>query len=138
MQKEKRQEIILDLINSNQISKQEELTEMLEELGISINQSSVSRDLVEMGVAKINGFYAIPPKSNYAGFGMLSLEVAGDNLIVAKTEAGFAGAVCVKIDEARFSEIVGTIAGEDTIFIAVRGKEEQELVLNKIWKMFER
>ncbi len=137
MQKEKRQEIILDLINSNQISKQEDLTEMLERLGVIVNQSSVSRDLLELGVAKINGFYAIPPKTNYAGFGMTSLEIAGSNMIVAKTEAGFAGAICVKIDNAEFSEIVGTIAGEDTIFIAVRNKEEQEIVLNKIWKMFE-
>lgn len=137
MQKEKRQEIILDLINSNQIGKQEDLAEMLERLGVIVNQSSVSRDLVELGVAKINGFYAIPPKTNYAGFGMLSLEIAGNNMIVAKTEAGFAGAICVKIDNAEFSEIVGTIAGEDTIFIAVRNKEEQEIVLNKIWKMFE-
>jgi transcriptional regulator of arginine metabolism len=58
-------------------------------------------------------------------------------LIVAKTETGFAAAVCVRIDNAKIAEIVGTIAGEDTIFIAVRGQKEQRIVLKKVWELFE-
>jgi transcriptional regulator of arginine metabolism len=137
MQKTERQNLILDLINEKQIATQEDLTEMLESKGVSVNQSSVSRDLVELGIVKVGGFYAIPQKSNYASFGLQSLEVAGESLIVAKTDTGFAAAVCVRIDNAKIPEIVGTIAGEDTIFIAVRNQKEQRIVLKKVWEIFE-
>ena len=137
MQKVERQNAILNLISIKQIGTQEELTEMLESKGFPVNQSSVSRDLVELGVVKVNGFYAVPQKTNYASYGLLSLEIAGGSLIVAKTETGFAAAVCVRIDNAKIPEIVGTIAGEDTIFIAVRGNKEQRIVLKKVWEMFE-
>jgi transcriptional regulator of arginine metabolism len=138
MQKDKRQEAILDLITEKQISKQEELSELLESKGFTVNQSSVSRDLVELGIVKMHGFYTVPNKTNYASFGLISLEIAGESLIIAKTEIGFAGAVCVKIDNAKIAEIIGTIAGEDTIFIAVRSQKEQRMVLKKVWEMFEK
>jgi transcriptional regulator of arginine metabolism len=137
MQKTDRQEWILRLIQQNQISTQEELSELLESKGFAVNQSSVSRDLVELGIVKIHGAYAIPQKTGFTNFGLLSLETAGENLVVAKTETGFAAAVCVRIDNARIAEIVGTIAGEDTIFIAVRHKKEQKKVLKKVWEVFE-
>jgi transcriptional regulator of arginine metabolism len=138
MQKGERQNTILDLIGKNQIGTQEELTEALQSQGFAVNQSSVSRDLVELGIVKTNGFYTVPSKTNYASFGLISLEIAGESLIVAKTENGFAAAVCVRIDNADIAEIVGTIAGEDTIFIAVRGQKEQRMVLKKVWEMFEK
>jgi transcriptional regulator of arginine metabolism len=137
MQKTDRQEWILRLIQQNQISTQEELSELLESKGFAVNQSSVSRDLVELGIVKIHGAYAIPQKTGFTNFGLLSLETAGENLVVAKTETGFAAAVCVRIDNARIAEIVGTIAGEDTIFIAVRHKKEQKKVLKKVWEVLE-
>ncbi len=137
MQKIERHNAILNLISIKQIGTQEELTALLESNGFAVNQSSVSRDLVEIGIVKANGFYAIPQKTNYASFGLQSLEIAGESLIVAKTEIGFAAAVCVRIDNAKIPEIVGTIAGEDTIFIAVRGNKEQRIVLKKVWEMFE-
>jgi transcriptional regulator of arginine metabolism len=137
MQKDKRQETILELITENQIGKQEELSELLETKGFAVNQSSVSRDLVELGIVKTHGFYTVPNKINYASFGLISLEIAGESLIVAKTENGFAAAVCVRIDNAKIAELVGTIAGEDTIFIAVRGQKEQRIVLKKVWELFE-
>jgi transcriptional regulator of arginine metabolism len=138
MYKGERQNTILNLITNQQISKQEELTELLEQQGFSVNQSSISRDLLELGVVKTNGYYTVPTKSNYASFGLLSLEIAGESLVVAKTETGFAAAVCVRIDNAKIAEIVGTIAGEDTIFIAVRGNKEQRIVLKKVWELFEK
>jgi transcriptional regulator of arginine metabolism len=70
-------------------------------------------------------------------FGLLSLEVAGENMVVAKCEAGLASACAVRIDTAQIEEIVGTIAGDDTIFIAVRGNKEQKAVLKKVWEIFE-
>ncbi len=139
MQKEQRQTTILKLITAKQIGRQEELAEILEKKGISVTQSSVSRDLLELGIVKIGGFYALPqkPKSGMV-FGLVSLEVAGENMIVAKTEAGLASACAVRIDAAQIDEIVGTIAGDDTIFIAVRGQKEQKTVLKKVWELFEK
>lgn len=138
MQKEQRQTSILKLITANQIGRQEELAEMLEKKGFSVTQSSVSRDLLELGIVKSNGFYALPQKPKTAMvFGLVSLEIAGENLVVAKCEAGLASACAVRIDAERIEEIVGTIAGDDTIFIAVRGEKEQKAVLKKVWEMFE-
>ena len=138
MQKEQRQTTILKLIIANQIARQEELAEILEKKGFSVTQSSVSRDLLELGIVKVGGFYALPQKlKSDMVFGLVSLEVAGDNLVVAKTEAGLASACAVRIDSAGIEEIVGTIAGDDTIFIAVRGHKEQKAVLKKVWEIFE-
>lgn len=138
MQKEQRQTTILKLITSNQISRQEEIAEKLEKKGFSVTQSSVSRDLIELGIIKVNGFYALPHKPRTElTFGLISLEIAGENLVVAKTEAGLASACAVRIDAERVEEIVGTIAGDDTIFIAVRGQKEQKTVLKKVWELFE-
>lgn len=138
MQKSERQEKILDIIRGNQINTQDLLISMLEADGFSVNQSSVSRDLEELGILKSNGYYAIPQKTQDESFGLRMLEIAGENLIVAKCEAGLASAVCVRIDRENFSEIVGTIAGDDTIFIAVRNHKEQKTVLKKVWEIFEK
>ena len=138
MQKEQRQTTILKLISTKQIGRQEELAEILEKKGISVTQSSVSRDLLELGIIKVGGFYALPQKTkNGMVFGILSLEIAGDNLVVAKCEAGLASACAVRIDSAQIEEVVGTIAGDDTIFIAVRGQKEQKTVLKRVWEIFE-
>ncbi len=138
MQKEQRQTTIIKLITANQIGRQEELAEILEKKGFSVNQSSISRDLLELGIIKVGGFYALSQKpKNRMVFGILSLEIAGDNLVVAKCEAGLASACAVRIDSAQIEEVVGTIAGDDTIFIAVRGQKEQKTVLKKVWELFE-
>jgi len=139
MQKELRQSTILKLITANQIGRQEELAEISEKKGFSVTQSSVSRDLLELGIVKTGGFYALPQKPKSAlVFGLISLEIAGENLVVAKTEAGLASACAVRIDAALIEEIVGTIAGDDTIFIAVRGQKDQKAVLRKVWELFEK
>lgn len=138
MQKEERQKLILDLIRAKQIGTQEELSELLEARKYSVTQSSVSRDLLELGIIKINGYYALPQRTQEAVlFGLLSLETAGNHLIVAKCQSGLASAVAVRVDNAKIKEIVGTVAGDDTIFIAVKDKKSQKLVLKKIWEIFE-
>jgi transcriptional regulator of arginine metabolism len=138
MQKTQRQTAILKLITGKQIARQEELAELLENKGFSVTQSSVSRDLLELGIIKANGFYALPQKPrNAVAFGLLELKTAGDNLIVAKCEAGLASAVTVRIDAANIEEIVGTIAGDDTIFIAVANLDDRKTVIKRIWEIFE-
>ena len=136
MIKEKRQQAVINLINAKNIATQEQLTKALTEAGFSVTQSSVSRDLDELGIVKVGGFYAIPNKANDARFGFLELEFAGENLIVAKCESGLASAVAVQIDRAKIIEIVGTLAGDDTIFIAVKNKDDQKGVIKKVWELF--
>jgi transcriptional regulator of arginine metabolism len=137
MYKEKRQETILNLIRAKNIGKQEELTELLSKAGFAVTQSSVSRDLDELGIVKVNGNYALPRIENKKVFGLTSLNTAGESLIVAKCESGLASAVAVQIDRAKIAEIVGTIAGDDTIFIAVNDYRAQKKVIKNIWELFE-
>ncbi len=137
MQKETRQQKILNLIRARRIGTQEELTSHLERVGVAATQSSVSRDLVELGVVKHNGHYTLPRNSTGArSRGLLSLDAAGDVLVVARCEPGLASAVAVEIDRALIPEIVGTIAGEDTIFIAVAEHKAQRTAMKKIWELF--
>ena len=138
MLKEKRQKKIRSLIRAKNITTQDELTKLLLNANFPVTQSSVSRDLEKMGVIKINGFYALPKNSKKTSrFGLLSLETAGAHLVVAKCEAGLASAVAVRIDDAKFIEIIGTVAGDDTIFIAVKDAKAQKIVMKKIWETFE-
>jgi transcriptional regulator of arginine metabolism len=136
MQKETRQKKILSLIRARRIGTQEELSDQLERAGVTATQSSVSRDLEELGIIKRRGYYTLPPSSNgTAARGLLSLEGAGDALVVAKCEPGLASAVAVEIDGAHIEEIVGTLAGEDTIFIAVHDRKAQRAAIKKIWEL---
>ena len=139
MLKEKRQETIRNLIRARNISSQNELAELLSKDNFYVTQSSVSRDLDEIGIIKVNGFYALPKVSNeLRKYGLLSLETAGETLVVAKCEPGLASAVAVRIDNDKLPEIVGTIAGDDTIFIAVKDAKSQKAVIKKIWEIFDK
>ena len=136
MIKRERQKRILNLIRAKRIGTQEELRAELERSGVPATQSSVSRDLDELGVVKHHGFYALPQANGDAARGLVSLDIAGDVLVIAKCLPGRASAVAVEIDEAALAEIVGTLAGEDTIFIATHDQKSQRAVMKKIWEMF--
>lgn len=139
MVKEKRHRKIRDLIRTKNIGTQSELAELLSKARFTVTQSSVSRDLERLGVIKVNNFYALPETSEERSeSGLLSLELAGENLIVARCASGLASAVAVKIDGAQIVEIVGTIAGDDTIFIAVKNTKAQKATMKSVWKIFER
>jgi transcriptional regulator of arginine metabolism len=136
MQKDTRQKKILSLIQARSIATQDELRALLENAGVSATQSSVSRDLEELGVVKQHGRYTVPRSNGAAARGLVSLDLAGDNLVVARTELGLASAVAVEIDAAGIEEIVGTLAGEDTIFIAVTDRKQQRIAMKRIWEIF--
>jgi transcriptional regulator of arginine metabolism len=136
MLKQERQKRILNLIRGKPIGTQEALRAHLERVGVPATQSSVSRDLEELGVVKHHGRYALPHANGDATRGLLSLDLAGEVLIVAKCLPGRASSVAVEIDDAAISEIVGTLAGEDTIFIAVRDQKSQRAVTRKVWELF--
>ena len=129
MNKRERQQQILSLIRAKPIGTQEDLRTLLERSGVPATQSSVSRDLEELGVVKHHGHYTLPRTNGAPTRGLLSLDQAGDTLIVARTVPGLASAVAVEIDAAAIVEIVGTIAGEDTIFIAVRDAKSQRVAI---------
>ena len=133
MNKRDRQQKSLSLIQATPIGTQEDLRALLERSGVPATQSSVSRDLEELGVVKHHGHYTLPRMNGAAARGLLSLDHAGDSLVIARTIPGLASAVAVEIDAAAMPEIVGTIAGEDTIFIAVR---DQRRVMKRIWSLF--
>ena len=123
------------MIRAKSIGTQDELRSLLERAGVPATQSSVSRDLEELGVVKHHGHYTVPQANGAAARGLVSLDIAGENLVVAHTEPGMASAVAVNIDGAAIEEIVGTIAGEDTIFIAVNDRKAQRAVIKKIWDL---
>ena len=135
MNKRERQQKILDLIRAKPVGTQEDLRTLLESAGVPATQSSVSRDLEELGVVKQHGHYTLPRTNGAAARGLLSLDHAGESLIIARTVPGHASPVAVVIDAAAMPEVVGTIAGEDTIFIAVRDAKAQRTVLKQLWEM---
>ncbi|MFL6227461.1 MAG: arginine repressor [Pyrinomonadaceae bacterium] len=138
VERERRHQKILSLIRAKPVGTQGELTGLLEGAGFAVTQSSVSRDIAELGVVKRRGRYVVPQATDAAkARGLLSLETAGSSLVVARCEPGLASAVAVEIDAAAIPEIVGTIAGEDTIFVAVREAKAQRAAVKKIWTLFQ-
>ncbi len=137
MQKRERHDLILSLIISEHIGRQDILAERLAQRGFHVTQASVSRDLEELGVVKVDGHYELPrTPAAVMEYGLRSLETAGDNLVVGKCDSGLASAITVRIDGGHIDEIVGTIAGDDTIFIAVRDSVHQAVAIQKIWALF--
>ena len=138
MQKTERQNRILDVISNRRISRQDELVNELRASGFTVTQASVSRDLDEIGVVKVDGRYARAELNLSVSnpFGLKAIDTAGDNMIVVKCASGLASAAAVRIDGEAISEIVGTLAGDDTIFIAVRNAHEQKFAIKKLRAMF--
>jgi len=135
MNKRERQQKILGLIQAKPVGTQQDLRALLERAGVPATQSSVSRDLEELGIVKQHGHYMLPRANGGAARGLLSLDHAGDSLVIARTLPGLASAVAVEIDSAALPEVVGTIAGEDTIFIAVRDAKAQRGVIKQVWEI---
>lgn len=136
MKKKARQAALLELIRSNHVSSQAALAAALAERGYSVTQASVSRDLDELGIIKTGGRYvkARPPLE--ADLGTITFASAGPNLIVGRCSSGLASAITVRIDAAGIDGIVGTIAGDDTIFVAVADAEKHGSVSSALTEVF--
>jgi transcriptional regulator of arginine metabolism len=131
------------IIREQAVGRQSELVTMLRKHGHIATQSSVSRDLRELGVAKLGDRYVLPEDSATVkeDFSTLkqfvrSLQTAGTNLTVLKTTVGAAQSVAVAIDTARWGEVIGTISGDDTIFIATAGAREQQKLGERLGALF--
>ncbi len=138
MDKRARQQKIADLIRAKRVVNQAALVTELKKKGVDSTQASVSRDLDELGVVKVEGAYRLPQveagQSNLVD--RLTVDRAGDNLIVVRTGPGHAQMAALHIDKAKISGIIGTVAGDDTIFIAVRSRDDQNKVIKKIFTLF--
>jgi transcriptional regulator of arginine metabolism len=138
-----RRAAILRIIRESTVHNQDELVKVLRKQGFEATQSSVSRDLRELGVAKAGDRYIVPsdnaaeanPFAAVANF-VLQLKTAGPSLTVVKTTSGHAQSVTVAIDEANWPEVVGTISGDDTIFIATADGRDQRKLCERLRDIF--
>ncbi len=130
--KESRLNYIRKLLITKELSNQEEVVQELSKGGYDVTQSSVSRDLAEIGVGKSRGRYVLKATTEVRSLGLLSARAAGPNLLVLKTMIGAAQAVAYKLDFLNLNQIIGTVAGDDTIFVATMSSEDQVVILNAI------
>ena len=131
-----RKQAILEIVSQKRVANQQVLVAELEGLGIATTQSSVSRDVSRLGLVKVNGYYAAPGPDVIAAGPIMSVDTAGECMVVIKTEIGQASPTALKIDRAGISEVVGTVAGDDTILIAVKNVASQRLAIKKIMELF--
>lgn len=141
----KRQRAILEIIAARPVARQGELVELLHARGITATQSSVSRDLRSLGIAKLADGYA-PPQApnavperelNLLGEFIREIDTAGQNLTVVKTAVGAAQRVAVYLDRSGWPEIVGTLSGDDSIFVATRNATEQRRLVTRLRSQLE-
>ena len=142
--KERRHRALADLIRGNSLSSQEELAERLGSLGFAATQATISRDLEQIGAVKVRRdgrtSYALPDAVRSGASPRLaavfsqwvrSVEPAA-NLVVIRTPPGSAHLIGVALDNSELPEIVGTICGDDTIFVACRSEVEASALAAKL------
>lgn len=142
--KTNRQSKIIEIIQKNEVETQDELSALLEKDGFRVTQATVSRDIRELKLTKIptaggRQKYAVitdAPENLSKKYervlreGFLSMDMA-QNILVIKTVSGMASAVCAAIDAMKMREIVGLIAGDDTIMCAIRTVDDTYAVMKK-------
>ena len=146
--KKNRHDKIIELVNSHEIETQEQLASLLKKEGYDVTQATVSRDIRQLKLTKqvIDGgrqkyvFATADPKAMRQKYidvlkaGYASIDVAG-NLMVLKTVTGMAMALATAIDALDVEGVVGCVAGDDTIFIAVKSNEEAVELTKKFLKV---
>ena len=143
--KNKRHEKILEVIEKKNIETQEELAKILNEAGFVVTQATVSRDIKKLGLVKVKGKsshqkYAPKAASTLVEYDkyvrVLKDAITGmddaENILVIKTVPGMAMAVAAALDSLRIPEIIGSIAGDDTIMCATKNNRQAKDVMDKI------
>lgn len=141
--KKKRHELILNFIKNNNVSRQEEIIKMLFENGFNVTQATISRDIKELKIIKEHFGkndirYAVSEKiGNDDNYKMIFKRsaISADaamNIIVVKCYSGTANAACIALDSMNFPGLVGTIAGDDTIFVACKDVNSTTTIINTI------
>jgi transcriptional regulator of arginine metabolism len=146
MQSDARRDTLKRLLRETTVRRQADLVRLLRREGFDCTQSSISRDLRELGVAKFGDHYVIanenaaaaPTNDAFAALAGWVREVltAGPSLTVIKTNPGSAQSVAVAIDNANWPEVVGTISGDDTLFVATAGAAEQQALVSRLRSLF--
>jgi transcriptional regulator of arginine metabolism len=142
---QKRQKAILAILRGRRVARQSELVRLLKERGIRATQSSVSRDLQQLGITKLESGYQHveqPDPGTDRDAALVAelvrdIRTAGGNLTVVKTVEGAAQRVALYLDRSGWSEIVGTVSGDDTIFVATRGGGDQRRLLVRLRTLFQ-
>ena len=146
-QKSKRLSIIRKIIRSEYISSQEELIKRLEECGVQITQSTLSRDLKYMHVAKVphkdKGYIYVLPNNSRDDI-VISPNISDNitdiafsgNMCVISTKPGYASAISVPIDNKGINEILGTIAGDNTILLILREGFDMDSLMEQLCMLF--
>ncbi len=139
-----RRDLILRHLRAGAVRRQSDLVGLLKRDGFEVTQSSVSRDMRELGVLKAQGRY-LPPSDEVShaqgSFSAIArfvreIRTAGTSITVIRTSVGAAGSVAVAIDKAAWPEAVGTISGDDTIFIATQDGDAQARLLAHLHSVF--
>lgn len=139
---------IIELIRQYDIETQEELAERLNQAGFKVTQATVSRDIRDLKLTKVavegkqQKYVVLKPDEEgmnekyirILSDGFVSMDMA-QNMLVIKTVAGMAMAVAAAIDAMNWKEVVGCIAGDDTIMCAIRSVEDTVEVMSKIRKL---
>jgi transcriptional regulator of arginine metabolism len=139
-----RRNAIMRLLRDGLVRKQGDLVHMLQRDGYPVTQSSISRDLRDLGVLKARGRYVMPsdettrPNGDFGSLAQFVRQIlpAGTCLTVIKTTIGSAASVAVAVDQAAWPEVVGTISGDDTIFIATNGESAQAQLIARLRSNF--
>ena len=141
--KKGRHEAIIDLIRKYEIENQGELAYKLSELGFDVTQATVSRDIQKLNLIKVksNGKFKYAVVESASSFSekyvrivcetIRSIEIA-KNFVIVKTQSGMAMAAAAAIDGLSFEENIGTLAGDDTIFVATKSDDMAMILLNKL------
>lgn len=143
-QQTERRNAIMRILRGGIVRRQQDLVRLLRKEGFEVTQSSVSRDLRDLGVLKASGRYVLPPDEVTRANGdfdalvqfVLDIRRAGPCITVVKTTIGAAQSVAVAIDKAQWPEAVGTISGDDTIFIATNGASAQATLNERLRHLF--
>lgn len=142
LEQNERRRAIARLLAEHRVSRQAELVELLRAEGYLATQSSVSRDLRDLGATKAKDGYMLPKREEPEDEDAETLQVvtefvrdirsAGPNLLVVMTAVGAAQRVAVMLDRSGWPEIVGTVSGDDTIFVATQNAGEQRRLKNRL------
>ena len=143
MGKNKRQQIVLDIISKTEVNTQEELLTILAEKGLAVTQATVSRDIKDLGLIKTAGLvkkyrYVLPDEARSGGKAAEQFRHAvkcvlkAMNTVVVKTISGNGNAVAALIDNMNIEWIVGTIAGDDTIFAVAKNEEDADKIVAEL------
>jgi transcriptional regulator of arginine metabolism len=135
---------IMRILREGHVRRQEDLVRLLKKAGHEVTQSSISRDLRDLGVLKASGRYVLPAEDltrTNGDFGTLAqfvrqLRLAGPTLTVLRTTIGAAQSVAVAIDRAEWPEVAGTLSGDDTIFIATASASARDQLVGRLRALF--